>query len=73
MSRFTNKKYAAKVVPKTDSHGFNTKSIVEEEKKILKYLNSTLICEMHEFFEDNDCYTFILEYISGKDLSKVIK
>ena len=65
-SKSDNRKYAVKIVNKKDKHGSPTKQIVEEEKKILGILNSSYICKMIEFFEDDLSFIFVLEYIQGK-------
>ena len=65
-SKIDKKRYAVKVVNKKDKHGTPTKQIVEEEKKILSILNSEYICRMDEFFEEENSFIFVLEYIEGK-------
>ena len=39
--------YAVKIINKKDKYGQNTKSIVEEEKRILSILNSKYVCKYY--------------------------
>ena len=73
--RYENsEQYAAKIVPKMDKHSLCTRKCVEEEKKILSKLsNCEYISKMEEFYEENDNFIFILEYLTGKDLMTLIK
>lgn len=45
-NRDNERKYAVKIVAKKDKNGACTKNIVEEEKKILRVLNSDYVCRM---------------------------
>ena len=64
---------AAKIIPKVDRHGEETKSLALEEKNIMKKVHSPYICEMEEFFEQDKDFILIMEYIEGQDLYELLK
>lgn len=68
-----DQKVAVKIVSKKDKHGVSTKGITEEEKRILTIMNSDYVCKMLEFYEEDDVYIFVLEYLEGVDLFKLYK
>ena len=66
--------YAAKIIPKKDKHGVSTKQCIDEEKKILDKLDGCeYIARMEEFFEEEENYIIVMEYLTGNDLMSIIK
>ena len=69
-SKKNNLDYAIKIIKKNDEY-LEYKNIIRE-RVLMKNLNHNNIVHLYGSFEDNNCYYFVMEYIPGECLEKMI-
>lgn len=65
--------YAAKIISKLDKNKNKSKDSVEQERLALESVSNENFSKMYEFYEDNNYFYIVLQYIPGRSLMELIK